>query len=517
MVLERGSQLDVVGQVPASISTGPGSGKNGGAHSAAGGVAQGQTIASASTPYGSIYDPKTNGSAGGNGGNGGATIYIKVTNKFVFDGNLNASGAGSAVGGGGSGGSIWVVVVNLEGFGNFIAEGGASQCSDCGGGSGGKIGVTADSSKFSGNYMAQGGWSPSTFGYGGPGSIYTTTGTGQDQLRKFIIDNANGQQHNYLTLNEDQLDIKFENIEIKNYAKFQMVDDKKQRKIVVDKIEGDGTGLISVRENQEGTLERVATGNNSISYLRVNLELASGGQFLMSESTVILGLFPIALKLDGVMRGVLNLEVGEGRKISIGKNAKIVPFFETAISRLANVTFGTFQLAPGSGCDFDADHGAVMIVNQFNVKFNSYIKGDFFRVNASNMDVEQGARFSCAGPDRQQSSSIDLLTGPGIGTTTNNNAWGGAGHGGVGGEQYNQRNTEGQAYDSLYQPSMPGSRSVVNGGRGGGVIHLNIGDKLVMDGLMTVDGDSSNNGGNELDVCFYLLLLFLVSPTQNQD
>jgi hypothetical protein len=462
-------------------------------------VAQGQTIVNASIPYGSIYNPKTPGSAGGSGGGGGSTIYVKVTNKLLLDGNFNASGEWSTTGGGGSGGSIYIVAENLEGLGNFISEGGGTLCSDCGGGSGGRIGVTSPNSKFSGKYMAQGGYGPSTYGYGGPGSIYIMTGLGSSQSRQFIIDNSNGQQHNYLTLNEAELDIKFEYIEIKNYAKFQINQDGQQRTLKVDKINGDGTGLIRIQKNQKGTLERLETGNNSVSYLEVNLELSQGGEFIVSESTVIMGKFPIALELDGVLRGAMNLQIAETRKIVIGKNARIVPFFPTEMSKRANVTFGFFQLDPGSFCEFAPDVGADMIVNQFNVKFNSEIKGDYFRVNASNIDIEQGAKFSCAGYDRRESTTIDLLSGSGQGITRNNVAWGGAGHGGVGGEQYAELGTEGQAYDSLYFPSLPGSRSYINGGRGGGVIRLNVGNKILCDGLMTVDGDSHNNGGIVLE------------------
>lgn len=397
----------------------------------------GQTISDASEAYGSIYSPKTNGSAGGGtgAGGGGSTIHILAKN-LILDGILNANGNDSTTGGGGSGGSILVEVDQvLSGLGTFTAQGGKATC-DCGGGSGGRIGVYTRESKFIGTYEAQGGVSSSTYGTGGPGSIYIETGREVDRNldKVFMIDNANGQQHNYLTLNEAENDIVFSNLHIKTYAKFRIHSDGKKRTLNVKKVHGDGTGLISMGNNQTGTLERIESGNNTISKLRVNLELQPGGEFIMSETVVILGLFPIALDLNGLLRGCMNLQVSEGRTVRFGKEARIIPYQETALSKQADVTFGYLQLDPGSFFNFDKDVGSTALIGSLRVKYSSQMKADYFKLRAGSIDIEQEAQFSCAGPHRRESELIDLMTGAGPGVLANG-SYGGAGHGGVGGER----------------------------------------------------------------------------------
>ena len=107
-----------------------------------------------------------------------------------------------------------------------------------GGGSGGRIGVYAVNNDFVGTYSAQGDVGPSEFGTGGPGSVYVESGqeVANTLFVAFTIDNANGQQHNYLTLDEEERDIIFTNLYISNYAKFQIIEDGEERTLRVDKV-----------------------------------------------------------------------------------------------------------------------------------------------------------------------------------------------------------------------------------------------------------------------------------------
>lgn len=377
-----------------------------------------------------------------------------------------------------------------------------------GGGSGGRIGIYSDETLFVGTYSAQGGSSPATMGYGGPGSIYLEFGKiALDNLeRMFIISNENGQKYMYLTLNEDSKNIVFENLYIENFAKFQVTDDEQQRNLTVVNVNGDGTGLIRLRKNQIGSLERIQSGNNTASKLDVNLELHDGGEFLMSESTTLMGLADVALDLDGVLRGAMNLQVARGRTMKIGANARIVPFYETELSKKANITFGTFQLDPGSFVELAPDVGTKMLVSEFYVKFTSQIKGDSFEVIASNLDIEMGAIFSCSGYHRTESEAIDISTG--AGTSNGGTYYGGAGHGGESGEQFGRPDTTGKPYDSLYNPSMPGSRSHDNGGHGGGYIKFKIGGSLIIDGTLMADGEGSKYGGMWCESFFHSTCTF---------
>jgi hypothetical protein len=58
-----------------------------------------------------------------------------------------------------------------------------------------------------------------------------------------------------------------------------------------------------------------------ISKLEINLELHNGGEFILTETTTILGKGTTALDLDGIMRGAVNLIVGTKRHMRMGSNA----------------------------------------------------------------------------------------------------------------------------------------------------------------------------------------------------
>jgi hypothetical protein len=58
-----------------------------------------------------------------------------------------------------------------------------------------------------------------------------------------------------------------------------MTEDIKQRTLNILSVNGDGTGLIRMRQNQTGTLERFSL-DVLISKLEINLELHNGGEFI---------------------------------------------------------------------------------------------------------------------------------------------------------------------------------------------------------------------------------------------
>ncbi|KAK3576663.1 hypothetical protein CHS0354_004948 [Potamilus streckersoni] len=491
LVLERGAQLNVVGKgnpadVPASAH---GQGKNGGSHASSGGIGDGKNLTSASEPYGTIYKPIKPGAPGGSGGNGGGYIYIRV-DELLLDGIIDASGATSSTGGGGSGGSIYVICEDiLKGLGLMAANGGDASSSDAGGGSGGHIAVETKEDFYQGKYSASGGVSDATYGKGGPGSIYLkrmfSTGTSD----KLIIDNKNGQKTFYATLNETSANLKFDEVDIYNYAKFQVVKDGVRRDLNIRRVNGDGTGLLRMQTNQVGTLERIEFGASTKSKLEINLELHDGGEFILSETTTILGKADVALDLDGIMRGVINLILGPNRVMRMGRNAVIVPIKQTSLSSQARVTFGMLQLDPGSSLEYDPDSGADMLVGTLNVKFASKITADYFNISCSKMDIELEAKLSAASTDRAKSNIADISIGSGKIISLNT---GGAGHGGVGG---GSKDVAGLSYGSLYKPTYPGSRTGILGGKGGGKIFIKVGDNIFNDGEISVNGSTSANGG----------------------
>ena len=500
VIVEREASLNTVGRASIDDSAVPssahGTGKNGGAHAAGGGVGSGIPVEYASEPYGTIYNPLTPGSAGGQGGLGGGYIYIG-TDELYLDGYLQASGEDSSTGGGGAGGSIFVECQTLKGLGSMESNGGNAETSDAGAGSAGHIAVLMTSDEFQGTYSAHGGSSPAVHGDGGPGSIYTLSDKNGEQL---VLDNKNGQKDFYTTLNEDDLDLVFDVLEMFNYAKLQMVKDGVKRSLVINKILGDGTGLLRVQTNQTGTLQRIQGGTESNSKVYTNLELHEGGEFILSHVTTILGDGDVSLDLDGTMRGVNELYLGSGRKMRIGSNAKVVALDETDIASIDVVTLAKLQLEPGSFVEYDAGTSAKIQAGEINLKFDTDLYADGFDITVSNMDIELEAVMSCSPDDRPDSSGIDVTTGSGLpGDVVNK----GAGHGGIGGGyDYEDLGTIGTYYNSVYRPTMRGSRGTYNsstglksGGRGAGAMDIKVGGKMIVDGTLSANGENADPAG----------------------
>ena len=413
LILERGAELNVNGRgrttgVPTAAH---GTGFNGGSYASEGGVGNSGSITSVGETYGTLYAPVLSGASGGSGSKGGG--YIKINANLVsMYGLLRANGNDSTIGGAGSGGSIYIVCYDtLKGLGTIEANGGSVTNVNHGAGSGGRIAAEAKIDLFSteGQFSASGGTSPATHGNGGPGSVYTKMGD-NSVIETLIIDNANGQTDFYTNLDETRTDLQFDVVQIQNYAKLQIIQDGQQRTININKVIGDGTGLLRLRSNQTGTLERYSSTVLN-SKLEINLELHNGGEFLLSETTTIMGKASTALDLNGIMRGVVNLILGSSRHMRMGSSASIVPFSATALSVQARVTFGLLQLSPGSTLDFDADTGADMLVGTMHAQFGATITADYFNISCSVMMVELEAKVSAASTDRQTSELIDIYTG----------------------------------------------------------------------------------------------------------
>ncbi len=119
--------------------------------------------------YGSITDPITLGSGGGdglyntaaNGGSGGGAIKLTISGTLTVNGTISANGDNGGVygndwsGGGGSGGSVWLLADTITGSGTIQANGGnggTTSYTSSGGGAGGYVRLFSYSSNtFSGS------------------------------------------------------------------------------------------------------------------------------------------------------------------------------------------------------------------------------------------------------------------------------------------------------------------------------------------------------------------------------
>ncbi|QKQ98465.1 hypothetical protein GKQ38_02980 [Candidatus Nanohaloarchaea archaeon] len=163
-----------------STAYGPGAG---GSATAAGGGGYGgpggSGAAAGGSEYGSSFEAKRPGSAGGYdtddnaaGGSGGGSVWIQ-SEEFALSGSIVMDGEdGTADSGGGSGGSIRVESHQVSGSGTLSANGGDAS-SSAGGGAGGRIFVRSGSGNTNFNIQISGG---SGSGTASSGSIQVTAG-----------------------------------------------------------------------------------------------------------------------------------------------------------------------------------------------------------------------------------------------------------------------------------------------------------------------------------------------------
>ena len=199
LLIEAGGSINVDGkgfgggQGPGhGVSSGSPASGGGGGHGGNGGM--GAWLNGGGVTYDSVSQPNAKGSGGGFGypglgGTGGGAVKLTIGGALLVDGTLSANGAAGVTNrsGGGSGGSIWISAQTVAGSGSISANGGDGELPAGGGGGGGRIAIQSGINVFTGQTTAFGG---NGFGYGGAGTIYTTTGTNSGQV---LVDNGGHQ------------------------------------------------------------------------------------------------------------------------------------------------------------------------------------------------------------------------------------------------------------------------------------------------------------------------------------
>lgn len=325
----------------------------GGSHGSRGGI--GDTSAQFVQPHGSLYMPRSFGTRGcpgyTQGGLGGGSIRILITNKLYVDGIITADGANAVAAsqsGGGAGGSILMNAETFEGHGTLSVGGGDGNGARGGGGSGGRIGILLKKEiQFLGGFVSAGGKSgdvsrDKTDKGGGPGTVYikdVRKGYEHTQLR---IDNANRAWSYYVTLDENITSYEFNEVHLHRSASLHIIEDNLQRNLTIHKVIGDRTGFIHVHKNQVLTAEakdaRITT-----SRTLVNFKLDEGSEAIMPTVMHIVGLGSTAFDWNGRLTNVLYLHIANKRKVLIG------PMSHTSLiinnERLYIDEFGTFRLS----------------------------------------------------------------------------------------------------------------------------------------------------------------------------
>lgn len=146
-----------------------------------------------------------------------------------------------------------------------------------------------------------------------------------------------------------------------------------------------------------------------------------------------------------------------------------------------------------------------------DIKFSSYFKAEFFKIEATDFYLEPNAILDCAGR-----GFITETIGSGQDSASGGS---GAGHGTPGGD--GQDVSGGEEVGSVYEPVLPGARGGTRigsaaGSRGGGRVRVVVGFAFRLDGSITVDGDNAvENSGKVFKIEWYGIAFFNFKKTKS--
>ncbi|XP_070535283.1 uncharacterized protein [Ptychodera flava] len=526
------------------------SGGSGGGHGGSGGRGNGNHLVGLA--YGSIYEPIDYGCVGGYGnqygelyfgdewygnrvlrrglgGAGGGSLKI-ITRHMLLDGTITADGetpssTHAQKSGGGAGGSLWIECEELDGYGSISVNAGSGE-GVAGGGSGGRVAVYyQDMKNFNGTITAHGG--SSSYEVGGSGTVYLEkrlVDTGEVIHKTLKVDNngvgyprAANHGHGDLRdlLNGDYVDISrsggitwlwhhsdvyiFDEVHIHGKAHVAILTNTSTQEVLVrgGKMFGDRTGVLHVGQQQTFGFDWVDI------YIPVNIQVYRYGHLELPRRAVMRDVW---MEVNGTLADIEDFTVESGGLLyfwSYGSTRNQID----GVYQFVNMTIradGKFELLTVA----DYNRMVLNLTSLMEVKAGGYVRTNDMLVIAENITID------VAGDVHADWSGHSASDGPGSGLdkptpgSYSAGASGGA-HGGRGGRWDNGLYSS-VAYDSMYTPSQPGSGGGnvftdyynywKNGGRGGGVIHLEVHDTLRVEGRLHANGedgrhDSDGSGG----------------------
>ena len=460
----------------------PASSGNGGSYGGlGGGDSNNQSL------YGNISHPTDYGSTGGGSspgrGEGGGVIILNIAD-FVHDGLIEASGgAGSSGNGGGSGGSIQVVTGFLKGTGVFRAQGGDASF-PAGGGGGGRIGITVlqGQSAFTGVYDATGGNGHKA---GASGTILIQDQRQGTFYKTFVLWNkASGFPP--ARLPSYFASYTFDEVRLEKYGNFL----SSAQAITIKSFATDGTGKLTVANGSRMDILNFPSSSKRFS---CDLEVQAGGFLYIHSQPVFLG----PSSPTAVIAGVLDVEapiLGMDRVLVVASSGYL---------KVSNL-----KLLKGSLVQVNA-HGMVkknfgqlqFLLNSLRLDTNArltFAQGNV-TLKAESIHLSKGARITTEASmkllnitatnvilDHQARITSDIggfLGGPGAAQGLGS----GCGHGGEGGGSQG-----GASYGSVFEPQQYGSG---NSARGGGIISIDVKEKLTLYGKISANGADHSSGG----------------------
>ncbi|KAK3724602.1 hypothetical protein QZH41_005193 [Actinostola sp. cb2023] len=431
------ARIAVPPKVTSSLPFGTGAG-----HATVGGGGKG---GAGGSYHGSLFHPNDPGKSGGGGnngikgGNGGGFINITAGSLVINDGTITVAGGNAVAGsgaGGGSGGSLLIKTNFLKGSGLVNTNGGSGGGRDAGGGAAGRIAIYTNSYTYRGSYLTYGGTS-SGGNHGGPGTLFIRDMRSLRPYTLLRIDNLMRSLYDTVTLDEDKMDLyHFSEVLIWGRASITMALRNRSTVLRMDKLTGDRTGLIHAQNKHVVYLEASITAH-SVSKPAVNLRIDQGGDMVFGASLYV---------------------IGDGAK----KTGQIVG--DSSFTINGRMT----------------DAANLIISKALKVRFASH---------AHSSDIIDGSTVTASADARPTPNVGPTIPGSCLGSGGSYGSRGGTGHGG------NVRRPRG----TLFRPNeygSPGCPGNTVGGKAGGVIFINAGDELYLDGTVEANGQSAGQGSN---------------------
>ncbi|KAL4226615.1 hypothetical protein ACF0H5_014598 [Mactra antiquata] len=474
-----------------------------------GGFGGNRNIDTPGTIYGGIYNTELmfgSGSSGGSLSTGGGVLDIEVYNILQVEGVIESNGEDGSLNDapGGSGGFIRVNTRQLEGSGRFEVSGGDGT-STYGAGGGGRLAIYYGTTEYwFGTLNAMGG--ASTAGIGGAGTVYLKDMTTDAQNETLIVDNFGAVRsqleitdHTYSGYNTEGGRTWISNSDLTQMDTIRLVRNAHLAihpnlnsdtfELRANIFEGDGTGNLHIGPDQLAVVQHP----EDLEFL-VNVFVYEGGTLVLPSSFIC---HDVNMHIWGTL-GVVDLTVGDGCTLYLGQ--------EVSTSRTS--------VTPETGL-FDVEELIVNAGGSVTSTLDLNDETDQIRIKANKVRVKGGGSIHSAHVSITSNYLIVDDVGEIIGDVhsipceaeysgVDGTIGTGAGHGGRGGANSENLFTGGP-YGDILEPTDYGcsggtsSQDGAVGGRGGGVIYLNVLVELQNDGEISCNGEpgtSASGGGS---------------------
>lgn len=385
---------------------------------------------------------------------------------------------------------------------------------------------------YQGSYLTIGGTSKSG-SHGGPGTLFIKEKRFLLPYTILQVDNLKRSLHDTLILDEQKMDsYHFSEVRILRSASLTMALRNRKTFLKMDKLTGDRTGLIHAKNNHVVYLE-ASKSQHSVSKPAVNLRIDHGGEMVFGASFYIIGdgakgtgqiLGDSSFTVNGRMTDVNNMVVSKGLKVRFARNAHSASIIDgkPVISDKGTFVMGKLEIQDGAELLFNDSAGIQGTIGVLHMKYGSKIISDRCNISVTSLFMEAASTLPVSGYTRPVPNTRPTIPSSCLGS--------GGSYGSLGGtgkfllvvaacSTYNveiktyffklnykilvlfkgHRGTVRRPYGSLFYPKdygSPGCPGNSDGGKAGGIISVNIGDELFLDGTIDVNGQNAGQGSN---------------------